>query len=55
MDGVSDDNNFTNVLKVCSFIDATPNSKEFGFSFCDVNCVINNLNNLLVLNIDISH
>jgi len=55
MDGVSNDDNFTNALKVCGLINATPNGKEFGFSCCNVNYVINGLNDLLVLNINISY
>jgi len=55
MDRVSDDDNFTNVLKVCGLIDAIPNGQEFGFSCYDVNCVMNGLIDLLVLNVDISY
>jgi len=55
MDKVSDDDNFTNALNVCSLIDITSNSKEFGFSCCDVNYVMNSLNDLLVLNVDMSY
>ena len=41
MDEVNNDDNFTNALKVCGLINATPNGKDFGFSCCDVNYVIN--------------
>jgi len=32
MDEVRNDDDFTNALKFCGLIDATPNGKEFGFS-----------------------
>ena len=55
MDGVSDSDDFTNVLKVCGLIDAISNSEEFGFSCCDIKYVMNSLNDLLVLNVDMSY
>jgi len=55
MDEVSNNNNFTNVLKVCGLIDTTPNGKEFGFSCCNINYMMNGLNDLLVLNVDVSY
>ena len=53
MDRVSDDDNFTNALKVCGLIDTIPNDKEFSFSCCNINYMINGLNDLLVLNVDV--
>ena len=55
MDGVSDNDNFTNALNICGLIDAIPNGKEFGFSCCNINYMMNGLNDLLVLNVDVSY
>ena len=43
MDGISNDNNLRYDVEIHRLVDATPDSKEFYFSACDVNHVMNHL------------
>ena len=43
MDGIGDNNNLGYVVEICSLVDATPDSKEFCFSACDMNCMMDRL------------
>ena len=55
MNGISDNDNFTDALKICCLVNAVSNGKNFGFSSCDVNCIMNYLNDLLVLTMNVSY
>jgi len=52
---ISDNDNFTDPLKICCLVNAASNGKKFDFSSCDVNCRMNHLNDLLVLTINVSY
>jgi len=43
MDGIDDDNNLEYVVEIHSLVDAILDNKEFCFSTCDVNCMIDHL------------
>ena len=43
MDGISDNNNFGHVIEIRCLVDATSDSKEFCFSACNVNRMVDRL------------
>ena len=55
MNGVCDNYNFPDALKIGGLIYATSYSKQFGFSSHDINCVMNHFDDLFVMNIDMYH
>jgi len=55
VNGISDDDDFTNALKICCLVNAASNGKKFSFSSYDVNYMMNCFNDLLVLTINVSY
>jgi len=51
MNGVCD--NFPDALKTVGLIYATSYSEQFGFSSCNINCIIDHFDDLFVMNLDI--
>ena len=55
MGRITDDNDLTDVRKICSLVDTTSYCEELCFSSCDVYSMMNCLNNWVVMDIDISY
>ena len=49
IDGISDNNNFGHVIKIRCLVDAASDSKEFCFSACNMNCMVDHLCNQSVI------
>jgi len=49
---ICDNYNFPDILKIGSLIYATSYSKQFGFSSCNINCMIDHFNDLFVMNMN---
>ena len=52
MNEICNNYNFPDVLKIGSLISATFYSKQFSFSSCNINCMMDYFNNLFVMNMD---
>ena len=52
MNGVCDNYNFSDALKIGSLIYATSYSEQFSFSSCDINHMMNHFDDLFVINMD---
>ena len=52
MNGVCDNYNFSDALKIGSLIYATSYSEQFSFSSCDINYMMNHFDDLFVINMD---
>ena len=52
MNGIQDNYNSPNALKIGSLIYATSYSEQFGFSNHNINCVIDCFDDLFVMNMD---
>ena len=48
---ICDDNDFWNIVVICSLIDTTSDSKQFSFCACDVNCMIKSFCNRSVVDV----
>ena len=53
INGVCNNYNFPDTLKIGSLIYATSYNKQFGFSSHNINCMMDHFDNLFVMNIDI--
>ena len=51
MDGISDNNNFGHVIEIQYLVDAASDSKEFCFSTCNVNYMVDHLYNWSVVHV----
>ena len=52
MNGIHDNYDFSDTLKIGSLIYATSYSKQFSFSSYNINCVMNHFDDLFVMNMD---
>ena len=52
MNGVCNNYDFPDALKIGSLIYATSYSKQFGFSSHNINCMMDHFDNLFVMNMD---
>ena len=55
MDGVSDNDDFENVLNTVYLVNAASNSKKLGFCTSDKGSVVNHLNHWLVEGVDMGN
>ena len=53
MNGVSDNNDFGNILFAASLVNATSNSKEFSFCTGDKGCMMNCLDQRVIMNVNV--
>jgi len=49
---ICDNYNFPDTLKISNLIYAISYSEQFGFSSCNINCIMDHFNDLFVININ---
>ena len=53
MNGICNNYDFPDILKIGSLIYTTSYSEQFSFSSCNINCMMDCFNSLFVMNMDI--
>ena len=55
MNRVGHNNDLRNAITIQGLVDITPNSKQFSLSEDDVDCMMNSLDNKLIVDMDVSN
>ena len=55
MDGVSDNDDLTNVGQVSSLVNTVSSSKDLYFSGCNVYSMVDGLDNCIIMNMDVHY